>query len=199
MTRKPNGIPQTVFAPSAVCQSDGVCAHAFQKSCVPSAEQEARRHQREHDHVEGDAVAPERQRRRNAIESVKARMATTTPAARLRQSESLAGGADRPAAWVNMPLTWSWKIDRHQSRPNGPLERERDAAVVALERQDRHQDHRARRGRSGRGRSRRRGPISPSRGALRLAPDRRGPAARVDARLRATVVSQLLAQVRRSA
>ncbi len=65
-------MPHTVFVPSAVCQSDVVLAHRLPEDLRAEAEQEAGRHQREQDHVEGEAVAaeaaPERHREREGHE-----------------------------------------------------------------------------------------------------------------------------------
>ena len=69
MTRNENGIPQITFVPSAVYQRFGVLAHELPEELVAEPDEEGRRHQREHEDVEGDHVALQRQRRRNAIDS----------------------------------------------------------------------------------------------------------------------------------
>src|SRR5262245_58195082 len=120
----------------------GLQAQVAPEELCPDGEQEARRHQRQHDHVESGrvraktTVPPERHRERKGDEGDDRAGREAEPERVLRRGVDVRG------------MGRSAGHGGEEKRPppdeaQRPLERERDAAVVALERQDRHHDHRA--------------------------------------------------------
>ena len=139
MTRNANGIPQITFAPRAVYQRFGVYPMNFQRSWLPRPDEEGRRHQGEHEDEERDHVALQ------------------PPAAAERHGEREAEHGDehaRDERQVERLATRRAHVVRDRveevrvpERPppveaDRPAERERQLARVALEGEDRHQDHR---------------------------------------------------------
>ena len=139
MTRNANGIPQMTLAPSAVYHRFGVYPMNFHRSWLPRPDEEGRGHQGEHEDEERDRVAlqpppaAERHREREPEHG-------DEHARDDRQVERL---ATRCAHVVRDRVE---EIRVPQRPPpveaDRPAERERQLTRVALEGEDRHQDHR---------------------------------------------------------